>query len=366
MNLLYMKFINQDKSVFFSTLRGRVNQHFKDNQITRYGNREIFIKSIVLLGVYLGAYISILFLSWPALWLLPFVILMGISKAGIGMTVMHDALHGSYSKSKLVNQLMGNSIYLLGSNASVWKIQHNLLHHTYTNIHGKDEDIDDKAVIRLSRQAPLKSFHAYQHIYAFFLYGFLTIHRTIDEAFKLSNYHKEGILKRQKKNVTKEFTLLIGFKILYLFFMLGLPMLITPLLWWQVLLGFLIMHMIAGFILATIFQFAHIVEGADQPMPNTEGNIENEWAIHQLSTTANFARNSRLLNWYIGGLNYQIEHHLFPNISHVHYRQISKIVEKTATEFELPYNVKATVADAFVSHMRILRQLGKPIPSVKV
>ena len=360
-----MKFINRDKSVFFSTLRNRVNQYFKDNNISRYGNHEIIVKSIVLIGVYISAYVSILFIPWPALFLLPFVILMGISKAGVGMTVMHDALHGSYSRKKFVNQLMGSSIYLLGSNASVWKIQHNLHHHTYTNIHGKDEDIDDKAVIRLSQQAPLKKIHAYQHIYALFLYGFLTLHRTIDEFFKLLHYHKDGILKRQKKNAIKEFVLLIGLKLLYLFFMLVLPVLITPLLWWQVLIGFVFMHMIAGFILATIFQFAHIVEGAEQPIPNIEGNIENEWAVHQLSTTANFARNSRVLNWYIGGLNYQIEHHLFPNISHVHYRQISKIVEKTAEEFELPYNVKPTVGDAFISHMRILRQLGSPMPKVK-
>lgn len=360
-----MKFINRDKSAFFSTLRGRVNKHFKDNNITRYGNHEMIVKSIILLGVYLSAYACILFVPWPAYLLLPFVVLMGISKAGIGMTVMHDALHGSYSRKKFVNRLMGNSIYLLGSNASVWKIQHNLHHHTYTNILGKDEDIEEKAIIRLSPHSPHKRFHAYQHIYAIFLYGFLTLHRTIDEFFKLVNYHKAGILKQQKKNAGKEFSRLIGFKLAYLFFMLVLPVLITPLLWWQVLIGFVFMHMIAGIILATIFQFAHIVEGAEQPVPNTEGNIENEWAIHQLSTTANFARNSRILNWYIGGLNYQIEHHLFPNICHVHYRQISKIVEKTAAEFELPYNVKPTVGDAFMSHLRILRQLGNPIPKVK-
>jgi linoleoyl-CoA desaturase len=360
-----MKFINHDKSVFFSTLRSRVNQYFKDKNITRYGNQEIVIKSILLLGIYLGCYFSILFVPWPAMWLLPFVFLMGISKAGIGMNVMHDALHGSFSNKNFVNQLMGSSIYLLGSNASVWKIQHNVLHHTYTNIHGKDEDIANKAVIRLSRQAPLKGFHAYQHIYAFFLYGFLSLHRMVDEFFKLLNYHKTGILKRQRKSAKQEFLRLVSFKLIYLFFMLVLPVLITPLLWWQVLIGFTLMHMVAGFILATIFQFAHIVEGAAQPIPNAEGNIENEWAIHQLRTTANFARNSRILNWYIGGLNFQIEHHLFPNISHVHYREISKIVEQTAAEFKLPYNVKPTVGDAFMSHLRILRQLGSPLPKVK-
>jgi linoleoyl-CoA desaturase len=356
-----MKFINQDNSIFFSTLRSRVNQYFKDNDITRYGNREMFSKSLILIFTYIAAYLSILFVPWSAVMLIPFVIIMGITKAGIGMTIMHDALHGSYSKKGFINRLMGSSIYLVGANPSVWKIQHNQHHHTYTNIHGMDEDIQSKAVIRLSLQAPLKRFHAYQHIYAFFLYGFLTINLLINDFFKMLKYHKDGLLIRQKKNAGREFTHMFGHKLLYLFFVLVLPVLLTPLLWWQVIIGFVLMHMVAGFILATIFQLAHIVEGAEQPLPNEEGNIENEWAIHQLNTTANFARNSRLLNWYIGGLNYQIEHHLFPNICHVHYREISKIVEKTAAEFALPYNVKPTMIDAFRSHRRILHHLGTTV-----
>ena len=357
-----MKFINRNNSVFFSTLRSRVNQHFKDNEITRFGNREIVVKSIILLSIYLASYVCIFLVPATALYLLPFAVLMGISKAGIGMTVMHDALHGSYSDKGFVNKLMGNSIYLLGANASVWKIHHNLHHHTYTNIHGMDEDIDTKVVIRLSPQSKRRRIHAYQHIYGLFFYGLLTINKiVIDDLMKMLRYHKGGVLKKLKRNATQEFTRLIGLKVVYLFFMLVLPVLLTPLLWWQVLIGFLVMHFFAGFILATIFQLAHIVEGAEHPVPNAEGNIENEWAIHQLSTTANFARNNRILNWYIGGLNYQIEHHLFPNISHVHYREISKIVEKTAAEFKLPYNVKPTIGDAFVSHMRILRRLGSRV-----
>jgi linoleoyl-CoA desaturase len=353
-----MKFINKDKSIFFTTLRGRVNQYFTDNNISRYGNREMFIKSITLIGLYVAAYVCILILPWSAIFLLPLAIIMGITKAGVGMTVMHDALHGSYSKNALINKLMGNSIYLLGANANVWKIQHNLHHHTYTNIHGKDEDINTKVVIRLSRQAPKKAFHAYQHVYVWFLYGLMTLLMFSNDFFKMIRYYKEGEYKGKRGNIDREYITLIGLKILYVFFMLVLPVLVTPLLWWQVLIGFFAMHLTAGFILSTIFQLAHIVEGAEQPMPNAEGNIENEWAIHQLSTTANFARNSRLLNWFIGGLNYQIEHHLFPNICHVHYRKISEIVERTAAEFQLPYNVKSTLGDAFISHMKTLKHLG--------
>ncbi|MDF9797447.1 linoleoyl-CoA desaturase [Catalinimonas alkaloidigena] len=353
-----MKFINKDNSIFFSTLRTRVNQYFTENNISRYGNREMVIKSVVLISLYLAAYICILTLPWAAYLLIPFALIMGIAKSGIGMTVMHDALHGSYSKNKVVNKLMGNSIYLLGANANVWKIQHNLHHHTYTNIHGKDEDINTKVVIRLSKHAPRKAFHAYQHLYVWFLYGLMTLLMFSNDFYKLLRYHKAGEFKGKRASIDREYLNLIGLKLVYVFFMLILPVLVTSLLWWQVLIGFLIMHLTAGFILSTIFQMAHIVEGTDQPLPNAEGNMENEWAIHQLNTTANFARDNRVLNWFIGGLNYQIEHHLFPNICHVHYRKISEIVEETAAEFQLPYNVKPTFSDAIFSHIKALKQLG--------
>lgn len=356
-----MKFINKDNSVFFTTLRTRVNQYFTDNNISRFGNREIIIKSVTLIGLYVASYVCILTLPLAASFMILFALIMGIAKAGIGMTVMHDALHGSYSKNKFVNKIMGNSIYLLGANANVWKIQHNLHHHTYTNIHGKDEDINTKVVIRLSKHAPRKAFHAYQHLYVWLLYGLMTLVMFGNDFFKIIRYHKAGEYKGKNNNIDREYMSMLGLKVLYIFFMLVLPVLVTPLLWWQVLIGFLVMHFTAGFILSVIFQMAHVVEGAEQPLPNNEGNMENAWAIHQLSTTANFARNNRLLNWFIGGLNFQIEHHLFPNICHVHYRKISEIVEKTAAEFQLPYNVKPTFGSAIASHMKTLKQLGTTV-----
>ena len=358
-----VRFINQDQSKFFPTLRARVNQYFKDNEITKYGNREMVIKSVVLIGIYLLSYLAILLFSLNAWLFVPIVMIMGVAKAGIGMSVMHDALHGSYSKHTLTNTLMGNTIYMVGVNAFVWKVQHNMFHHTYTNIHGLDEDIDTKVVIRLSKHAPVKRFHRFQHIYAFLLYGLLTLRMIFDDGMKLINYHRLGIVKQLKSHSGREFLRLASFKLLYLFFTLVLPVLLTSLLWWQVAIGFVLMHLIAGVILSTVFQLAHIVEGAHQPMPNAVGNIENAWAIHQLETTANFARNSRLLNWYIGGLNFQIEHHLFPNICHVHYRKISGIVEQTAADFDLPYNLKPTFKHALQSHVRMLKTLGQATDS---
>lgn len=354
-----IKFVSQEQTEFFPTLRSRVNQYFKDQNLSRHGNREMVIKTVTLISLYVLSYVAILTLPVAAWLLLPFAVLMGIAKAGIGMSVMHDALHGSYSKKAFVNKMMGNSIYLLGANAFVWKVQHNVLHHTYTNIHGMDEDINTKVVIRLSQQAPVRSFHRFQHIYVFFLYGFLSLHLLANDLFKLLNYNRTGMVKQQKASIDKELIRLISLKLLYLFFVLVVPVLVTSLLWWQVLLGFIAMHLTAGLILSLVFQMAHIVEGAHQPMPNQEGNIENAWAVHQLQTTANFSRNSRFLNWFIGGLNFQIEHHLFPNICHVHYPKISAIVEKTAAEFNLPYNIKPTFAHALKSHINMLKALGQ-------
>ena len=111
--------------------------------------------------------------------------------------------------------------------------------------------------------------------------------------------------------------------------------------------------------MAIVFQLAHVVEDVQQPLPTSEGNIENEWAIHQLQTTANFARNNRFINWFVGGLNFQVEHHLFPNICHIHYRKISYIVERTAREYGLPYHLKPSFISAVASHTRMLKVLGR-------
>lgn len=354
-----VKFNNQAQADFFQTLRTRVNQYFKDHNISRFGNREMVGKTIVLLVTYLGSFAAILILPISAWWLLPFAFLMGISMAGIGMSIMHDALHGSYSKSPAVNKFMGRSLNFLGGSAFIWNIQHNILHHTYTNIHGMDEDIETKVIVRLCKHAPLKHFYRFQHFYVFFAYGLMTLLMLVSDFIKLFKYHKRGMVEKKKVRVIKEFLKMGAYKVFYLALMLGLPLLLTSLAWWQILVGFLIVHLTAGYILSIVFQMAHIVEGTEQPVPDHEGNMQNAWAVHQLQTTANFSRDNRLLNWYVGGLNFQIEHHLFPNICHVHYPELSEIVQQTAEEFQLPYNLKPSFGSALQSHIRMLKILGR-------
>ncbi len=346
------------ESQFASTVRKKVNAYFKEMGISPKGNLKLKVKSVTMLSFYFAPFVILLAVKMNVWIALSLVILMGIGIAGIGMGVMHDALHGSYSKREWLNKLMGCTLYLLGGHVFNWRMQHNVMHHTYTNIEGSDEDIMSRGIIRFSENAPLRKIHRYQYIHAFFFYGLMTLIKLIKDFVQLAEYNKSGMTKKYNASPVIEYQKLIVFKIIYLFIIIGLPILLTPFSWWQVILGFLIMHWVAGSILSIVFQMANIVEGAEQPVPDALGVINHDWAVHEMRTTANFAPNNRLLTWYAGGLNYQIEHHLFPYISHVHYRKIAPIVEQTAREFGLPYNLKPTFIKAFASHVKRLKELG--------
>jgi linoleoyl-CoA desaturase len=292
--------------------------------------------------------------------------LMGFGMAGIGLSVMHDANHGGYSNKSWVNNLLGFSLNVIGGNAFNWKVQHNVLHHTYTNIHDVDEDIAPRGILRMTPYGDWKFFHRFQHMYAWFFYGLLTIVWVIFKDFvRIIRYQKDGMVKKQKASAAAEWAILMATKIFYIGYILVLPALLLPVTWWQIAIGFVSMHYISGFILAIIFQPAHVIDGTEYPLPDEDGKMENNWAIHQLHTTTNFANNNRVLNWYVGGLNFQVEHHLFPNICHVHYREISPIVKYTAEEFGLPYKSVPTFIGALVNHAKLLKQLGeRPDPAV--
>ena len=354
-----VRFLTSDKTEkqFVIELRKSVNDYFKNNHISTKANTAMVLKTIALVSIYIVPYILILILpinNWIALIL---VVIMGIGIAGVGMGVMHDACHGAYSKKNWVNHLLSGSLYLLGSNVLNWKIQHNVLHHTYTNIAGLDEDINEKGPIRLSENSPLKKYQRYQYIYAFFFYGLMTLTMLTNDFFRLFTYYKVGLVKSQNKEIVSEFFNMLFRKIAYIVIILGLPIYLTDFTWYQVLVGFLLMHWVASIILSFVFQMAHVVEGAEQP--KITGELHTDWHVHQLRTTSDFARNNTLLNWYVGGLNFQIEHHLFPNICHIHYAKIAPIVEKISKKFGFPYNLKPSFSAAFLSHINRLKELGK-------
>ena len=353
-----VKFSRKDPKLFFQTLRERVNEYFEQNNIEKTGNGKMYRKTLAMFTMYFVPFIIILTVGLPGWAVILLYFLMGIGLSGIGLSVMHDANHGSYSNSPLINNLMSKSMEIIGGSSFTWKVQHNFLHHTYTNIYELDEDIDDKPFLRLSPHGKLKRYHRFQHIYAMLLYCLATMSWILMKDFKqMMHYHREGLTQKCGFKPTRETIRMIVFKSSYILYIIVLPIMLGVA-WWAVLVGFVLMHMLAGLLITVIFQLAHVVEGPEHFAPERLGTMENTWAIHQLKTTANFCRSNRFITWFVGGLNFQIEHHLFPHICHVHYKKISEIVKKTAQECNLSYFEYPTFGKAVASHLRVLKTLG--------
>ncbi|KUO67681.1 MAG: fatty acid desaturase [Lutibacter sp. BRH_c52] len=352
-------FSRTEKAIFFKTLNKRVNAYFKENELKRTGNWKLYTKAVIMFGLFLAPLIVILTVSMPQWAMLLLTLVIGIGMAGVGMNVMHDSNHESFSNKKWVNKIMGSSMYILAGNVYNWKVQHNVLHHTFTNIPGYDEDIDAGRIIRFSKNTKWLKIHKFQKYYSFFLYGLLTINWAITTDFRqMHKYLKRKLSYGKFPNPATEWTTLIVTKIIYYLLWIVLPLLLLDIAWWKVLIGFFVMHYTAGIILSIVFQLAHIVPIAEMPLPDKEGNLEHTWAVHQLYTTANFAPNNKFISWYTGGLNHQVEHHIFPHISHIHYEKIAKIVKETALEFNLPYNEYKTFTKAIIEHFNQLKTLG--------
>jgi linoleoyl-CoA desaturase len=355
-----VRFARTSPNDFNFTLRKRINQYFEENKIDRYGNTSMYLKTVFMFLMYLVPFgLSFFindshFLYW-FMW-----VLMGVGLSGIGLSVMHDSSHGAYSRNKSLNTFLAYSLnWAGGGSVAMWDIQHNKLHHTFTNIYGMDEDITRTKILKFSPHGKKLKAHNFQHYYAWFLYGLMTVSWVTGKEFKqIKEFREKGHVKGDK-HYRKLMTEIILTKISYYAVTLILPILIMPYSFWFIILCFLSLHFVAGLILSLIFQPAHVVPSSEFPMPNENKNIDNTWAIHQLVTTANFAPKNRIFSWFVGGLNYQIEHHLFPGICHVHYKNLSPIVEKTAQEFGLPYHCEKTWFKAIYKHGVVLKQFAK-------
>lgn len=357
-----IRFIDKDKdrNLFFATLRQRVDHYFKENKISKHYNTHMVVKTIILLGFYIIPFVVLLTFQPPFGISLVLWSVMGLALSGIGMSVMHDANHGAYSPNHTTNYWLGSSLNLLGGSSFNWKLQHNMLHHTYTNVVNMDDDIDDKLFMRFSPHTKVKWYHRFQFIYAFVLYGLLTMYWAVLKDFvQFFKYTKNGVNKESKKNNRIILTKIIISKLGYFFVFLVIPIFILKLPALKYLTGFLLMQFISGVLLSVVFQLAHTVEGTSHPLPNESDTIENTWAIHQLNTTVNFSRNNPLISWYVGGLNFQVEHHLFPTICHVHYPKIAPIVQQTAAEYGIPYLENKTLGLALASHVKTLKRFGR-------
>jgi linoleoyl-CoA desaturase len=359
MKMQKCKFPTTNRNEFFKILRQEVNQYFKENKLSKHANGHMIFKTVFMLCLYFIPYLIIISGLVSSYWLTFLLwMVMAWGMGGIGLSVMHDAIHGAYSKSFRVNKILGYTMNLIGGNAENWRIQHNVLHHSYTNIDGADEDIAPPSILRFSPHSKHYKIQKYQQYYAWFIYALSTFFWSTSKDFvQTLRFRKKGLVKKEK--FRKLLTQVTVSKILYHLYILVIPMLLAPVPFWFTIICYLCMHFVVGLVITCVFQPAHVMPECEFPLPDEEGMMENDWAIHQLKTTANFSPKSKLLSWYVGGLNYQIEHHLFPNICHIHYKNISKIVARTAKQFNLPYHYHKTMLEALIEHGKLLKVLGK-------
>lgn len=341
---------------FHSVLKQRVNQYFQENNISPTGGWRLFTKGLLLFSLLLTTYVALLIVQPATLWAMLLCALMGLLIATIGFNIMHDGSHGSFSKYGFINKLAALTLNMLGGSAFMWNQKHNVIHHAYTNVHDVDDDLDAGFLMRMSKHQPKLGIHRLQHVYFWVLYALLYLFWIFYSDFKKYFTGKIGSVPLKKMSLKDHLSFWLGKTLFAMVFMI-IPIATFGFVNW--LIGFLVMTTVSGLVLSIVFQLAHTVEETSFPLADeVTGKMEDEWAVHQLKTTANFATRSRVVSWLVGGLNFQVEHHLFPRISHIHYPAINKIVKKACAEFNVPYIEYKTMGKAIISHVSYLRMLG--------
>jgi linoleoyl-CoA desaturase len=344
---------------FQAELKKRVDAYFAEKNIKPTGNWKLYLKTAIISISFVAIYVTLVFFTPPVWASILLCMLLGINVAAIGFNIMHDGAHGSFSGSRTVNTLAANSLDFLGASSFMWKVKHNLIHHTYTNIDGFDDDIDIKPWLRMTLTQKRYFFHRFQHIYFIMLYAFLYLLWVGVMDFQKYFKGKVGEIAI-KEMALRDHLVFWGSKLSFAAVFVVLPILMTGII--PYIVGFLIFSSTVGVVISLIFQLAHAVDEVEFPQANeTTNQLEDEWAVHQIKTTANFATRNKLITWFAGGLNFQIEHHLFPKISHVHYPAISKIVKKTSEEFGIKYQEYPKMRQAIFAHIMLLKRLGAAV-----
>jgi linoleoyl-CoA desaturase len=343
---------------FNSVIKARVDSYFQDSNLSKNANFEMFLKSTLYLVAYFSIYSLLVFGGFSVPISVALVLILGFLTAGIGFNIGHDALHGSYSRHQWVNTLMGHTFTIMGAGVFNWKTMHNIVHHSYTNIAEADGDLHPMPWLRFSKDLPRFKRHRFQHWYAPILYCFTSVVWVFMKDYVHLRKPKHMIFQKPP-TPRKEFIKLYLGKAAYYCAFLITPLVVMPMAWWQILIGFFLMHFVAGFCLAITFQLGHLVESTNFSSLSAGADTFETWSVHQLRSSANFSMKQPWASWVFGGLNYQIEHHLFPKICHVHYKRLSPIVQRTALEFDLPYNGYDTFSSAVRSHFRYLKALGR-------
>ena len=353
------------KNEFIKVLRQRVDAYFEDNNISPYANGEMIFKTIFSIVTWSAVYGLIisdsLSFSWWALVL--GYLLLGFINIFIAFNIMHDATHDAYSEKQWINDLLSYSMNFIGGNQYLFRRMHGA-HHGYVNIHGIDVTLETHGMFRFTPDEPWLPRHKWQHFYTPLLYTLAMIHWVSVKDFKWFFFEKNIGNQKKLKHPFREYVILIISKLWYFGALLILPLIILSAPAWLIILAFINMHLLPSLTFALIFQVTHVYEGTHYPLPDDNGDIDNNYALHVLETTADFSRKKKLATWFMGGINIHVIHHIFPKVCHVHYAPLTEIVKETAEEFGIEYQENPSFWVAFKKHMWMLKHLSKPNATV--
>jgi linoleoyl-CoA desaturase len=354
-----LKFNGSDR--FLRELRKRVDAYFEKTGRKRRDCPQMYVKTATILSIFTATYVLLVFFASSWFTVIPLAVLLGLAVAAIGFNIQHDANHKAYSEHRWVNKTMAFTLDLMGGSSYMWDWKHNTIHHTYPNVTGYDDDVAIGFLGRLTPQQPRLPFHRFQGVYLWFLYGFLAIKWHLVDDFYNLFLGRIGGHKIPRPKGSNLFFFILG-KVIFFTMAFGLPMLLHK--WYLVIGVYALAAFVSGVVLAVVFQLAHVVGEADFPEPTAALHdslkIDNEWAIHQIQTTVDFSRNNPFLCWFLGGLNFQVEHHLFSRICHIHYPALSKVVEEACRDFGIKYASHRSVFSAIGSHARWISLMGQP------
>ena len=348
----------QPRTDFARQLHARVDEYFRTSGKSRRDAPAMYVKTVLVMGWLVGSYLALLFLvstTWQAALS---AVSLGLAMAAVGFNVQHDGNHGSYSRHPWVNRMMSLTLDLLGGTAYFWHFKHNIAHHTHPNIAGQDDDISLGILGRVSPHQRWRPHHRFQWIYMWLLYAVFALQWQLGGEFRnLASKRWCGTTHVPVPRGREQVIFWVG-KTVFLALAFGLPLLVHPV--GNVIGTYLIAVVTLGLVLATVFQVAHVSDEATFRAAAPGGSaVARPWAEHQVETTVNFARSNRLLNWYLGGLNHQIEHHLFPKICHVHYSALSPIVEAVCQDHGVRYFAHPSMRAALMAHARWLYAMGR-------
>lgn len=342
-------------------LRARVAEVLTPDHIRR-GRWTAGVKALILVAWTVASYVGLVWFAQNAWQAILLAVSLGIAVAGVAFAIGHDANHGAFSNNRRLNRALGLSYDLIGASSYVWKLKHNHAHHSYTNIEGADTDIEQMPLARLAPDQPRRWFHRWQHIYMWVFYGLYSLKHHFGGDIKGVTGGHFGAITPVARPRGVELAFFIGGKLVFAGWAFVIPMLLHPV--WQVLVMFLIASWVLGALLATVFQLAHCVEEADfTTLDALREGEPRSWAAHQVETTVDFCTTNPILNWYLGGLNFQVEHHLFPKVCHVHYPRLAEVVRRTCKEHGVRHTTQPTLRAALGSHARWLKKMGRPEPA---